>query len=413
METVIKNTNEKKELINSVMNKLAEFVITDSEISKDYSEYLKTIGGGAAAATTIPYIFERNINSKSILELYLEKSKKLSKEEKQILKGFQKNMSSVFEIKKITKNSFELFNIINEKKYSVLSPIKMTAYRGLGVGYYLVARIFEYDGENYLIEIIGVYSASKKDVAYRYAVSKIVSEPDLVYRDNSEMQKKISKKAAFSYKRFNELFGTDEITTSNRYVDDLIEYLNGSIEELDWKSKIEDVKVEKYFDVSTSAMSNMITGGGFASYSKPFDVTIMVDEKWGFYAIPFYKTFCKLLEGSEIENSKALVEYYLNTSAVTPNILTRLNEKYPGFMDVVNREKGTNMTFEEMLTEYKPEQTFSPTTVLEESEIFSKVVDYISEQEEKTPPVKKVGRNDPCPCGSGKKYKKCCMLKNS
>ena len=26
---------------------------------------------------------------------------------------------------------------------------------------------------------------------------------------------------------------------------------------------------------------------------------------------------------------------------------------------------------------------------------------------------KKVGRNDPCPCGSGKKYKKCCLLKES
>lgn len=24
----------------------------------------------------------------------------------------------------------------------------------------------------------------------------------------------------------------------------------------------------------------------------------------------------------------------------------------------------------------------------------------------------KVGRNDPCPCGSGKKYKKCCMEKD-
>ncbi|MGC8834888.1 MAG: SEC-C metal-binding domain-containing protein [Armatimonadota bacterium] len=23
----------------------------------------------------------------------------------------------------------------------------------------------------------------------------------------------------------------------------------------------------------------------------------------------------------------------------------------------------------------------------------------------------KVGRNDPCPCGSGKKYKKCCLNK--
>lgn len=28
----------------------------------------------------------------------------------------------------------------------------------------------------------------------------------------------------------------------------------------------------------------------------------------------------------------------------------------------------------------------------------------------KEPPAIQVGRNDPCPCGSGKKYKKCCML---
>lgn len=27
--------------------------------------------------------------------------------------------------------------------------------------------------------------------------------------------------------------------------------------------------------------------------------------------------------------------------------------------------------------------------------------------------IQKVGRNDPCPCGSGKKYKKCCLLKES
>lgn len=26
--------------------------------------------------------------------------------------------------------------------------------------------------------------------------------------------------------------------------------------------------------------------------------------------------------------------------------------------------------------------------------------------------MRKVGRNDPCPCGSGKKYKKCCMAKD-
>ncbi len=27
--------------------------------------------------------------------------------------------------------------------------------------------------------------------------------------------------------------------------------------------------------------------------------------------------------------------------------------------------------------------------------------------------MEKVGRNDPCPCGSGKKYKKCCEHRNA
>ena len=41
----------------------------------------------------------------------------------------------------------------------------------------------------------------------------------------------------------------------------------------------------------------------------------------------------------------------------------------------------------------------------------SDVVSEAAQQLEKTRPVRtgpKVGRNDPCPCGSGKKYKQCC-----
>jgi preprotein translocase subunit SecA len=29
------------------------------------------------------------------------------------------------------------------------------------------------------------------------------------------------------------------------------------------------------------------------------------------------------------------------------------------------------------------------------------------------PPAGRVGRNDPCPCGSGKKFKRCCWLKKN
>jgi len=27
--------------------------------------------------------------------------------------------------------------------------------------------------------------------------------------------------------------------------------------------------------------------------------------------------------------------------------------------------------------------------------------------------MSKIGRNDPCPCGSGRKYKKCCLQKDN
>ena len=34
-------------------------------------------------------------------------------------------------------------------------------------------------------------------------------------------------------------------------------------------------------------------------------------------------------------------------------------------------------------------------------------------QPRRVKPSEKIGRNDPCPCGSGKKYKNCCMLKDN
>ena len=52
--------------------------------------------------------------------------------------------------------------------------------------------------------------------------------------------------------------------------------------------------------------------------------------------------------------------------------------------------------------EVKREQVAKPTMASHGGEGGKKVV-------RKAPVrVQKVGRNDPCPCGSGKKYKKCC-----
>ena len=82
-------------------------------------------------------------------------------------------------------------------------------------------------------------------------------------------------------------------------------------------------------------------------------------------------------------------------------------------METVNGMLETNYSFEELMKKYKSEYLnhtlYSSATVLFCSNAFSQVFDIISEPKPETAtPTQKVGRNEPCPCGSGKKYKNCC-----
>jgi len=51
---------------------------------------------------------------------------------------------------------------VNEKTYSVISLVKMTHFRGLGAGQYVVARVFEFEDEYYLLEISNILAANQK-----------------------------------------------------------------------------------------------------------------------------------------------------------------------------------------------------------------------------------------------------------
>lgn len=69
----------------------------------------------------------------------------------------------------------------------------------------------------------------------------------------------------------------------------------------------------------------------------------------------------------------------------------------------------------EELTErgLNPEEIFDAAQK-ETSNIVQSLHDFWAEQRSETPymatrRIQKTGRNDPCPCGSGKKYKKCCL----
>lgn len=418
---------EELQEINDVIKNIALFIQENENIKTDFEEYIKTVSGSMhMQAAYFNYIFERNLgeDAKSIPQLYIENTKKLPASSKKIVEALDKSISSVFEVKKLLKNGFQLYNIINEKVYDVTSLVKMTTFRGIGGGQFVVARIFEYKKEYYLLEISGVLSASRKDDALRFAVAKIIENPELVYLDNPEKLKEIEKDIKKIHKKFVEYFDSDEIITTNKYADDLIGMFNDFAEGGEKTDYSEFVKLPdeyKFFSVSefNNSYENFLENslGGFSSHSEEYDVGVIFDEELGMYAIPFYGTFNKIFESDDytkITNYDKCVEYFLKNDKFSANLIKKVASKHDNFEKVINAILNTNMTLDEMLQKYKSRylenKIVSSTTVLYRSAAFSNTLGIIEEQESR-PEIdltQKIGRNDPCPCGSGKKYKKCC-----
>ncbi|AOR38238.1 hypothetical protein BHV42_03075 [Candidatus Melainabacteria bacterium MEL.A1] len=410
--------------INDVIKELAEFIQNDEFVKPDFEEYIRTVNGMNLQSACFNYIFERNLDNKSILTLYLENTKKVPASTKKIVKALMTSMSSIFEVKRVLQNGFDLNNIINEKNYSVVSLVKMTSFRGIGAGQYVVARIFKFEKAYYLLEISGVLPSSRKDDALRYSVAKIIQNPELVYFDNPEKQKEIEKNVKEIYDKFIKFFGKDEVVTTNKFADDLIGAFNDFAEggeKIDIQDKIQLPETYKFFDVSefNNSYDNFLENslGGFSSHKETYDVGIIFDKELGLYAVPFFETFNKVFENFEsVENAKACVEFFLQNDKFSANIIKRVAECHENFMDVVNKLLNANYTLDELLQHYKSRylenKIFSSTTVLYKSKAFSKTLGIIEEDIEKPSlegiDLSKIGRNDPCPCGSGKKFKKCC-----
>lgn len=371
--------------INEIIKDIYDFVKTDEIVKDDFKEYVSTMGAINATASQmekifIPYVFERRIGEppKFIMEHYLERG---AKKEAEIAKALLSAQYSIFKIKRVLKNGFKLYNLINEKDYEVLSLTKMTTFRGIGIGDFIVARIFKLQDEYYLIGMDNTLPASQEDDANRYAVVRIVQSPWLVYQDNEEKETLIKNSIKETYQKFINMYKTDEIITTNKYADTII----GNISEdennqpLDLAEATKPLEEYKFFEVKelNNEYNNFIENSlsGFSSHSEIYDVGIIADEEYGLYTIPFYKTFCNILENKEIKNIKKCVEYFLNNDSVSDCILKRIAKKYPNFMEKINEILESDYTFETLIETYKWDfsrrKIYSSTSVLFHSNVFA------------------------------------------
>ena len=246
---------------------------------------------------------------------------------------------------------------------------------------------------------------------------KLVQDPKLLYLDNEEKEAEIKSVIEEMHEKFIKAFDKDIILTTNKHADDIIGAFNDG-EDIDLSDKISNLEAPKFFHVKEldNNYSNFLENslGGFASHTEVYDVAVIFDKEKGLYAIPFYETFTKIFEGKVVEGKDECIKYFLTNDSIPDTILERVSTQYKNFMPVINESLEKEYTFEELIKEYKSEylkhRLYSSATVLFCSNAFSSVFDVISAPKPEQPeiPMEKVGRNEPCPCGSGKKFKNCC-----
>lgn len=428
---------DKLSSISDTLSSVFKFAQENSEIKEDFDEYLKTIGMYNAPASEInsvlvTYVFERAFHkgADNVFSMYLKEKQDIDSNTKNIVLALQNAIDALFEVKAVQKTGFDLYSLVDEKKYFAMPLVKMSHLRGIYKGNYILARIFPYENEYYIIEIRETYSSMDKDRVLKYAVAKIIERPENLYKDNDQKLKEIETEISKFSEKFTSCFGSDEVITTNECVDNLISdfndyYFDSEKDTSAIKELIKPIENYGYFKVPefNSSYDNYIESSmaGFSSHSSKYDVGVIFDKELGMFIVPFYGTLCHIFETENYKDIKGwdeCIKAFMENDKIPATLVKKLAEKYPNFLDVLNDLYGTQMALDEFLEQYKLDylknKIYSPTSVLYASKSFGDLMGFIPTEEEiKAKEIQAqngqtIGRNDPCPCGSGKKYKKCC-----
>lgn len=425
---------EQNKIFNNVMNKIFAYINSNLNIKKDLEDYYKAIGINKNNKTilnsyTINYIFERKLgkNKDNIFTIALNEISPLTNEEKEIITSFKNNIDGIFEVQKLSENHIQLFNIINEKLYKTKILSKKTNFKNLSVGHFIFAKVINYKNDYYLYHITDHINYQNRKVAFQIAISRLIQNPSLLCYDNPEKLEQLKNSSKIFKDKFIELFNTDCILTSNRSIDDLVELLNDYIENNivpnsnEIKKLINPIENSQYFDLNEIKQNTDIiiqAKNGFSAQNKTYNVGLLVDEQTGLHIAPFIDIFYNIFKDEnykKIYKFKDCILQFVTNKQYPPIILKSAYSKFGDIViDRINEilDKKYN-NIDEIILDNKKDYLDNPyvssTITLYSSYAFKKLL--VATQENavnQETMIQKIGRNEPCPCGSGLKYKKCC-----
>ncbi|MEW5819406.1 MAG: SEC-C domain-containing protein [Cyanobacteriota bacterium] len=381
------------------------------------------------------FIFDHKIDGKNTpLETYISETENISSENREILTRWTTSIHSIFIVNKVTKDAFQVENLVNEKEYCIKTLSKFVNYKRVGAKNFIFCRILPYEDYHILLgNLITFPIAAKKEVLEMAAMVQL-ENPTEMFKDNSEKLAQIYERNAIKYQKFYDLFGSNQVYTSGEHLSDLITAFSAYYEFGEMEKSLIEGKIQKpeqfYFnkEIASTLQANKSLESYISNYASCHDVGIIIDEKEGLSILPYYATFSEIFANKnfkEIDGYKECIMFYLEDDTISPfpfvNAVTKYSVNSVNVFEDILDHPGFSIQedFDELMEDYKYDYLYnnklSPSTVYDNSTAFKELItiyeDMASEISGIPQDIGKIGRNEPCPCGSGLKFKKCCINK--
>lgn len=412
------NVVDSLDVISKTMESILDFVANDEALSEDFKQYLEYNNIEIETEkefnnVIIQYMLEEKMqNGLRVLEYYRRNNKTYN----EVIDALQNSFCAVFKINKILSNAYEVTCLTSDVDLEIIPMVKMNHLKQIGKYDYIQARIVELGGIQYILEIYDVISEFDVFKATTTAIKYMIQNPKSAYYKNPEKKIELERSVEEFNLKFNEYFGKNFIVTTNKKIDELISRFNEfrlDNKKTDYADLIEKIENHKYINIEQyntndeSFINNAI--GGFSTHKETYDVALWMDKKRGLYIIPFFETFMKCFDNN-IENGQNCIKEFLTNDKIPPSVIKYACKNKEMFFDKINEALKTDFSnLEEILFNTKAvfldEGVFSPVITLFNSDLFASLITIEKPQTK----ADIIGRNEPCPCGSGKKYKNCCL----
>jgi hypothetical protein len=340
----------------------------------------------------------------TIIERFVSETADLSEKEKVIILRWKDPIGGIFQVKRALPDGFIAENLINEVDYTIKPTTIPHQFERLAKpGAFFRAKIIPASDNEYIFSGVQKFlNISEKEVL-KVVASFQMKHPELAFRDNEEKIRKGFELQEKDRELFIEYFGSDEVLTEGKKLPEL------AAKFMDYRlSKVEKPLPERYKPPEMHFPKELL---------KSKDVGIVFNELSGQHYLVNYGIILNVFQNPDevkIQRHKRDILIYLEDQTISPYVLKRLFFRFPQNAEAIIRrilnrtEFCLEKDFDSLMDEFKPSfkgKRIYP-YILPMSHKFVEAMR--SELDSRKGNEKKVGRNDPCPCGSRKKYKKCC-----